>query len=166
MQTRCKPLFLGPLVVGGALAFAACSPSEPAALGQGLEACPLAQPHFAFDRDTARLADSDDLAAFAECMSAPGREHLSLVLIGPTDSEGSDAHNQRLGMDRAESVKAKLVQYGVEPSRITVQSSGEAAATAENDAFSSQGYERRVDIVQIGVVQAPAGSDESLAGDH
>lgn len=63
---------------------------------------------------------------------------------GHTDSSGSEEYNQRLSMQRAETVKRALIQQGVSPSRITAIGYGESLPISSNHAMN-----RRVEIVII-----------------
>lgn len=49
----------------------------------------------------------------------------AINLVGHTDRLGNENYNQQLGLNRAKTVKALLVQNGVNPSQITVASQGE-----------------------------------------
>ena len=51
---------------------------------------------------------------------------VQVVLEGNTDSRGSEAYNQKLGMDRATAVKAELVRQGVSGDILTTVSFGES----------------------------------------
>jgi outer membrane protein OmpA-like peptidoglycan-associated protein len=66
---------------------------------------------------------------------------------GFTDSTGSDDFNQQLSEDRAESVKAALVNAGVAPDRITVTGYGETSPVATNDTPAGRQLNRRVEVV-------------------
>ena len=57
-----------------------------------------------------------------------------LTIIGHTDSKGTDAYNMALGMRRAIAVRDKLLEFGLDPSRILgVESRGESEPIATND---------------------------------
>lgn len=66
---------------------------------------------------------------------------------GFTDSTGSDDFNQQLSEDRAESVKAALVNAGVAADRITVMGYGETSPVATNDTPAGRQLNRRVEVV-------------------
>jgi OOP family OmpA-OmpF porin len=77
-----------------------------------------------FDFDKAVLKPEgvkalDDLAA-----KAKGTALEVIIAIGHTDPIGALAHNQKLSVRRAESVKAHLVSRGIEPNRIYTEGKG------------------------------------------
>ena len=68
-----------------------------------------------------------------------------LTIIGHTDSKGTDAYNMALGMRRAIAVKAKLLEFGLDPARIVrVESMGESDPIAPNDTEQGRFENRRI----------------------
>jgi OmpA-OmpF porin, OOP family len=55
-----------------------------------------------------------------------------IIAVGHTDSIGSDAYNQKLSVQRAESVKGYLVSKGIEPNRIYTEGKGKKQPIAPN----------------------------------
>jgi outer membrane protein OmpA-like peptidoglycan-associated protein len=74
------------------------------------------------------------------------RDNLRLVVSGYTDDRGSEAANQRLSMQRAESVRDYFVAQGVDAGRIEVQGLGEADPVATNDTEEGRAQNRRVEL--------------------
>ena len=73
------------------------------------------------------------------------QNNLNLRIIGHTDSKGSDAYNMALGMRRAKAVKAKLLEFGLDPARIIgVESMGESDPIAPNDTEQGRFENRRI----------------------
>ena len=72
-----------------------------------------------------------------------------VIAVGHTDSMGSEAHNQRLSLRRAEAVKAYLVNQGVSAERIRTEGRGEAQPVASNDTAQGRAQNRRVDITLV-----------------
>ena len=68
----------------------------------------------------------------------------SLTLTGRTDASGDAETNQRVAQDRAEAVRAHLVERGVPGARIEVVAAGEPELDAATAASPMQ--HRRVDI--------------------
>mgnify|MGYP003347485481 CR=1 FL=1 len=76
-----------------------------------------------------------------------------IIAVGHTDSVGSDAYNMKLGMRRAEAVKAYLISKGVEKSRVYTESKGERQPIATNKTAAGRAQNRRVEIEVIGTVR-------------
>lgn len=70
-----------------------------------------------------------------------------IAIEGFTDSTGGEDFNQRLSENRAESVKAALVNAGVSPDRISTRGFGESFPVAGNDTAAGRQLNRRVEIV-------------------
>ena len=70
-----------------------------------------------------------------------------LTIIGHTDSKGTDAYNMALGMRRAIAVRDKLLEFGLDPSRILgVESRGESEPIATNDTEEGRFENRRIEF--------------------
>jgi outer membrane protein OmpA-like peptidoglycan-associated protein len=67
----------------------------------------------------------------------------SIKVIGHTDSNGSDAYNQKLSERRASSVAAFLLNQGLAPDKLTSQGMGESQPVAED----GRAQNRRVELV-------------------
>jgi len=72
--------------------------------------------------------------------------NTEMRIIGHTDSVGTDAYNDRLSMERAESTRAYLVEHGVSPRQIQVAGRGEHEPVADNSTDSGRARNRRVEI--------------------
>lgn len=70
----------------------------------------------------------------------------SIKVIGHTDSQGSDAYNQKLSERRASSVAAYLLSQGVAPNKLTSEGRGESQPVAENDTEEGRAQNRRVEL--------------------
>ena len=68
------------------------------------------------------------------------------MLKGYASAEGTDAHNMELSVDRANAVKAYLVNSGVNADNITTQGYGEANPVADNTTEAGRILNRRVEI--------------------
>lgn len=75
------------------------------------------------------------------------------VVVGHTDSVGSDAYNMKLGMRRANAVKAYLVSKGLDSQRVFVDSKGERQPVADNKTREGRAKNRRVEIEVVGTVK-------------
>lgn len=67
-------------------------------------------------------------------------------VYGHTDSTGSDAFNQTLSQNRAQTVANYLVSRGVSAARIRSQGFGETLPVASNDTAEGRAKNRRVEI--------------------
>ncbi len=70
-----------------------------------------------------------------------------VTIVGHTDAKGTNEYNMKLGMRRAESVKAKLLEFGVPADRIVgVESRGEEEPVATNDTAEGRAQNRRIEF--------------------
>ena len=75
------------------------------------------------------------------------QNNLKILIIGHTDSKGSDAYNMALGMRRAIAVRDKLLEFGLNPARILgVESRGESEPIAPNDTPEGRFENRRIEF--------------------
>jgi outer membrane protein OmpA-like peptidoglycan-associated protein len=86
------------------------------------------------------------LDSLALQLNAAAARSLGITITGYTDSIGSDAYNLKLGMARANSVKSYLASKGVDASRMTADSKGEADPIAPNSTPEGRQQNRRVVI--------------------
>jgi OOP family OmpA-OmpF porin len=73
-------------------------------------------------------------------------KNFSLKLAGHTDNVGSADANLKLSKDRAESVKAYLVEQGANPSRIEAVGYGKTQPIASNKTEAGRQKNRRVEF--------------------
>ncbi len=83
----------------------------------------------------------DDLA---ETVITSGAE---IIVTGHTDNTGSKEANHQYGMERAEAIQKMLIDKNVSPSRIKIDSKGEAEPISENTTEEGKKKNRRVEIV-------------------
>ena len=70
----------------------------------------------------------------------------SVTIVGHTDNTGSDATNNPLSVDRANSARDYLVARGVAGQRIATDGRGEREPIADNSSAQGRGKNRRVEI--------------------
>jgi outer membrane protein OmpA-like peptidoglycan-associated protein len=71
---------------------------------------------------------------------------------GFTDSVGSDAFNQTLSENRANSVRAYLIAQSLDPSAINAIGFGKSNPVASNDTSAGRQQNRRVEIIISGEI--------------
>ncbi|REE01714.1 PorP/SprF family type IX secretion system membrane protein [Marinoscillum furvescens] len=74
------------------------------------------------------------------------QSNYDVVIIGHTDSSGSEAFNDQLSLDRAERVKTHLVSKGINAGRIRVEGKGESQPLVNNDTEVNRAKNRRVEF--------------------
>jgi len=67
-------------------------------------------------------------------------------IIGHTDNTGSDAVNDPLSLQRAQSARNYLAARGVDPNRIVIAGRGEREPVADNSTEAGRARNRRVEI--------------------
>lgn len=72
-----------------------------------------------------------------------------IEVAGHTDSVGTDAYNQTLSVQRANSVAAYLSGRGVMQQRMIITGAGESRPIASNDTESGRAQNRRVEITIV-----------------
>lgn len=70
-----------------------------------------------------------------------------LTIIGHTDSTGSEAVNNPLSVQRAQSVRDYLAAHGVASTRIQIDGRGEREPVADNNSDAGRAMNRRVEIL-------------------
>ena len=104
---------------------------------------------FAFDSDSLTAEDQARLEPIAQrLVNFPNSE---LVVIGHTDSRGSEAYNQKLSEKRAKTVAVYLMKhFNIDASRVKGEGRGELDPVASNDTAEGRAQNRRVDVTTPG----------------
>ncbi|AUX44827.1 hypothetical protein SOCE26_062960 [Sorangium cellulosum] len=118
------------------------------------DVCRLPKTNFAFDSAEPLPQEHLELRAVVDCLLSSNLSNARIELVGRADPRGTEAYNQQLAQRRAERVKAILVKEGLPADRIATRSTGAAEAVGAQPMYS-YGYDRRVDVVLLGVVHAP-----------
>ena len=79
------------------------------------------------------------------------KEHkdLKFEIDGHTDSDGKADANLQLSQERADAVKAKLTEMGIDDTRLTTKGFGATKPIDKNDSAEGKANNRRVEFVKI-----------------
>ena len=78
----------------------------------------------------------------------------TLTVVGHTDSRGSDAYNDVLGLARAQAVRQAIIAAGVDPGRVQAISAGEREPVDDNATLAGRRRNRRVEFVTVDLLDA------------
>ena len=100
--------------------------------------------NFDFDKSNVKPEYYDLLKNIKEFVE---QNNYEITIVGHTDSIGSNQYNFGLSRRRAESVKAKLLEFGMDPSRIVgTVSKGEEEPVATNTTDEGRAQNRRIEF--------------------
>jgi len=68
-------------------------------------------------------------------------------IIGHTDSDGDDANNLKLSLERANQVKEALIARGIAEDRLTTLGKGESEPLNTNSSVEEKANNRRVEFL-------------------
>jgi outer membrane protein OmpA-like peptidoglycan-associated protein len=103
-------------------------------------------PSVFFEVNSAAVGTSNDKTLAQVALILRQYPDVRLNLIGNTDKTASEPYNEKLGQRRAEAVKSALVKrFGVDASRLTIQSKGESDPLAKYN--NDYHINRRVDFL-------------------
>lgn len=74
-------------------------------------------------------------------------QQFNVSIEGNTDNTGSEEHNMKLSQQRADNVKAFLVEQGIAEDRLTAKGLGMTMPVADNSTKEGRQKNRRVDLV-------------------
>ena len=88
------------------------------------------------------------------------QNNYEVTIVGHTDSVGSNQYNFGLSRRRAESVKAKLLEFGLAEERIIgIEAMGEEQPIATNDTSEGRAQNRRVEFKLVQRENTPAAGE-------
>ena len=100
--------------------------------------------NFDFDKSDVKPEYYDLLNNIKEFVE---QNNYEITIVGHTDSVGSNAYNFKLSRRRAESVKAKLLEFGLTEDRIVgIEAMGEEQPIATNETKEGRAQNRRVEF--------------------
>jgi outer membrane protein OmpA-like peptidoglycan-associated protein len=130
------------------------APAPPAKVEEKEEApAPVETPDFKYDNVQFEFNSSVLKTASYATLDQMGQEmkkypEVKFVLNGHASIEGSDEHNMTLSVDRANSVKAYLVNMGVPVENLETKAFGSSQPVSSNDTEEGRARNRRVEITK------------------
>lgn len=100
---------------------------------------------FGTDDDSISAASTTSITKVAQSLRSVGLERV--IVLGYTDSEGSDAHNLALSERRAEAVASAMMASGMQQQNIQIVPMGKQRPIADNRTAAGRAQNRRVVIV-------------------
>ncbi len=99
---------------------------------------------FPFDSDQVLPAGRENLRQLAN--SLRDYPETEVLIVGHTDSQGTDEYNMALSHRRAASARQYLVGQGINGARIRVEGRGESEPVADNSTDAGRAQNRRVEV--------------------
>jgi hypothetical protein len=103
--------------------------------------------HFASDQATIESDAKSLMDDIATTLKNFPEWHLRIV--GHTDATGEPEPNEALSLDRANAIKAALIERGIETERLAAAGAGENRPVAANDTAEGRALNRRVELMRI-----------------
>jgi len=100
----------------------------------------------AFRFDSAELTDLGKGQVYLAAQRLKEKSDVTIVVEGHTDTVGTDAYNQKLGMRRAETIVKELGRLGVDTSNMSTASLGESKPLVGQDNPWAHALNRRVEF--------------------
>lgn len=106
-------------------------------------------PNVGFDFDNRALNDLGKGRVREIARTLQNSGGVKVVLQGHTDYMGTDAYNEKLGLDRAEAVRSELVTLGISAERLSTVTFGESQPVFSEQEDWARAVNRRVEV-QVG----------------
>jgi outer membrane protein OmpA-like peptidoglycan-associated protein len=119
----------------------------------------IAFPDINFQFDKATLTDVGRGRCYLIAQKLKDGKNVKIEIQGHTDYIGTEDYNKKLGVQRAEVVKAELVRLGIDPARISTVSFGEDKSLIDDQTPWGRAVGRRTGFVVIGEPKAPSVSE-------
>lgn len=113
-------------------------------VGEGLQVTFESGLLFPYDSDVLTAAAQQNLATLASSLDK--YPNTNIMVVGHTDSNGSDSYNLSLSERRANAAVNYLVSRGVDRSRLRAAGRGETEPVASNDTDAGRQQNRRVEV--------------------
>jgi type IX secretion system PorP/SprF family membrane protein len=102
--------------------------------------------HFNFEFNSTALDDETTEYLDELAKALIDNPELTIKLVGHTDNVGSEKFNQRLSINRAQTLKGYLVQKGVGTERISAEGKGMKEPLNKNETEEDKAKNRRVEL--------------------
>ena len=106
----------------------------------------LVFPDIAFRFDSDQLTDLGKGKVYLLAQQIRDKGEVIVAIEGHTDDVGSDEYNQKLGLRRAQRVMKELAELGIDASRLSVESFGEARPLINQKTEWARAVNRRVEF--------------------
>jgi outer membrane protein OmpA-like peptidoglycan-associated protein len=113
-------------------------------VGEGLQVTFESGLLFPYDSDVLTSAAQQNLATLASSLDK--YPNTDIIIVGHTDSNGSDSYNMSLSERRAAAAVSYLVSRGVARSRLRGAGRGETEPVASNETDAGRQQNRRVEV--------------------
>ncbi|SUO94774.1 OmpA family protein [Suttonella ornithocola] len=122
-----------------------------------------ADTYFNFDKYNLKPEGKAAIQQLAQQLNARGADVQKIVVVGNTDSIGTEAYNQKLSERRAATVANYLIENGVPAQIIQAYGDGENNPVASNKTAEGRALNRRVVITVDGIVERPVKQEVIVA---
>ena len=100
-----------------------------------------------FAADSSRIQGAKTIKAFEGLKAILSENSEGIILIqGHASEEGNTEYNLKLSQKRAEAVRARLIELGVDAARLEVQAFGETLLLGDNSTAEGRAKSRRVEF--------------------
>lgn len=113
-------------------------------VGEGIQVTFASGLLFDFDSDAIASTAASNLRSLASSLEK--YPDSDLLIVGHTDSQGSDQYNMDLSKRRAESTANYLSTQGVDRTRLRTEGKGESEPVTDNSSEVEQARNRRVEV--------------------
>ncbi|MEO7966757.1 MAG: OmpA family protein, partial [Gemmatimonadaceae bacterium] len=113
-------------------------------VGEGIQVTFASGLLFDFDSDAIASTAASNLRSLASSLEK--YPDSDLLIVGHTDSQGSDQYNMDLSKRRAESTANYLSTQGVDRTRLHTDGKGESEPVTDNSSEVEQARNRRVEV--------------------
>ena len=98
--------------------------------------------------DTGRAIIKRDMAGVLDKVAEGLRSatRASILIVGHTDSTGSEPLNERLSQSRANNARSYLVSRGLRADMVRTEGRGSSEPVAENDSAAGRAQNRRIEL--------------------